>query len=49
MSDEDKKKSQKEAFKKWLKKEYTFPRCDKKMKNSNKQHHNKMFQFVHVI
>ena len=41
MSEEDKKKHHYEALIKWLNKEYKCPRCDKVMKNRNRQHHNK--------
>lgn len=41
MSDEDKKKHQMEAIKRYLDKEYICPRCDKVMKNNNKSYHNK--------
>ena len=39
--DEDKKKYQKEAMKKWLQKEYKCPRCGKTYKNNYKYIHNK--------
>ena len=42
VSDEDKKKKQYEAIKKWQKKEYTCPRCDKIIKNGSKYYHKKM-------
>lgn len=41
VSDEDKKKKQVQALKKWQKKGYECPRCKKVMKNSNKVYHNK--------
>ena len=41
VSDEDKKKHQKEAMKKWQQKEYKCPRCDKTFKNNYKYVHNK--------
>ena len=41
VSDEDKKKHHKESMKKWYNKEYKCPRCDKVMKNINRQCHNK--------
>ena len=41
VSDEDKKKHQIEAVKKWRNKEYTCPKCDKTFKNSYKYVHNK--------
>ena len=41
VSDEDKQKHHKEAMKKWYNKEYKCPRCDKVMKNINRQCHNK--------
>jgi len=36
MSDDDKKKHQKESVNRWQQKEFICPRCDKVMKNSNK-------------
>ena len=42
LTDEDKKKSQYEASKKWLNKEFKCPRCDKILKNSNRQYHRKI-------
>ena len=41
VSDEDKKKHQMQAFKKWQQKEYKCPRCDKTLKNGCKYIHNK--------
>ena len=41
-SDEERKKNQCEASKKWLNKEYKCPRCDKIIKNSNRQYHKKI-------
>ena len=41
VSDEDKKKHQLEAIKKWLKKEYKCPNCGKILKNGYKYVHNK--------
>jgi len=41
VSDEDKKKHQKEAMKNWCDKKYICPKCNKVMKNSNRQYHNK--------
>ena len=40
--DEDKKKHQKEAMKKWQQKEYKCPRCGKTYKNNYKYIHNKI-------
>jgi len=42
VTDEDKKKHHKEAMKKWYNKEYKCARCDKVMKNNNRQCHKKM-------
>ena len=42
VSDEDKKKNQIKATKNWQKKEYKCPRCDKIIKNSNRQYHRKI-------
>ena len=39
--EENKKKHQLNAVKRWRNKEYKCPRCDKVMKNGNKQQHNK--------
>lgn len=41
VSDEDKKKHQMEAVKRYLNKEFVCPRCNKTMKNNNKSYHNK--------
>ena len=41
VSDEEKKKKQIEAMKKWQKKEYKCPKCDKTIKNGCKYVHNK--------
>ena len=41
VSDEDKKKHQMKAVKKWQNKEYKCPKCDKTFKNSYKYVHNK--------
>ena len=41
MSEEDKKKHHKESMKKWYDKEYKCPKCNKVLKNSNRQYHNK--------
>ena len=41
MSDEDKKKHQKESVNKWQQKEFRCQRCDKTFKNSYKYVHNK--------
>ena len=41
VSDEDKKKNQMEAMKKWQNKEYKCSRCNKVMKNGSKYIHNK--------
>ena len=41
VSDEDKKKNQIECLKKWQKKEYKCPKCDKTIKNGCKYVHNK--------
>ena len=41
VSDEDKKKHQMEALKKWQIKEYKCPKCSKIMKNNSKYKHNK--------
>ena len=42
VSDEERKKTQYEAFKKWLKKEHKCPRCDKIIKNGSKYLHKKI-------
>ena len=42
VSDEDKKKHQKEASKRWLHKEYNCPKCGKTYKNNYKYVHNKI-------
>ena len=39
--DEDKKKHQKEAVKRWQQKEFRCPKCDKTIKNSCRYTHNK--------
>ena len=41
VSDEDKKKHQMEAIKKWQQKEWICPNCEKTLKNNNKNFHNK--------
>ena len=41
LSEEDKKKHQIESIKKWLKKEYKCPNCDKTFNNNYKYHHRK--------
>ena len=41
-SDEERKKNQYEALRKWQKKEYTCPRCDKIIKNGSKYLHRKI-------
>ena len=41
VSHEDKKNHQKEAMKKWCDKKYICLKCNKVMKNSNRQYHNK--------
>ena len=41
VSDEDKKKHQMEAIKKWQNKEYECPKCDKTIKNKSKYTHKK--------
>ena len=42
LTDEEKKKSQKESVKKWQKKEHKCSRCGKIIKNSNRRYHNKI-------
>ena len=46
LTDEDKKLHKKESFKKWQKKVYVCPKCDKTLKNSSKYLHNKKCELI---